>query len=81
MGSGKTNIVYHKKIDDMLAVPLDNGKLPRDMTLPLLADASYLSEAEKQILLKPQVNDYIAIELRDPQGQILSITNYFLHTD
>lgn len=81
LGAGKMNIAYHKKQDDMLRIPLDNGKLPKEITLPILADASYLREAEKQILLKPQANDYIAIELRDPQGQILSITNYFLHVD
>lgn len=81
LGAGKMNIAYHKKQDDLLQIPLDNGKLPKKITLPILTDASYLQEAEKQILLKPQANDYIAIELRDPQGQILSITNYFLHVD
>lgn len=79
VGAGKMNVDYQKKQENMLAIPLNDGKLPRKISLPIISNASYLTEREKQILLNPQKNDYIAIELRDPQGQILSITNYFLH--
>lgn len=79
VGSGKMNVDYQRKQENMLAVPLNDGKLPVKISLAINSNASYLEEKEKQILLKPQKNDYIAIELRDPQGQLLSITNYFLH--
>lgn len=59
----------------MLEVPLENGLIPNLIEVKLDSRPNLLTEEEHQLLKERSHDLVLSVELRDPQGLPLEVTN------
>lgn len=76
---GDGHIIYEKKIDDSLyKIPLNNNKIPNITEILIDENSPLLSKEEHEEILKKSDALTVSVQIRDPQGYILEVSNTIL---
>ncbi|MFM1541221.1 hypothetical protein [Helcococcus ovis] len=70
-------IKYKKNIDDksLFKIPLVNNRIPRVTEILIDKNSDLLTKKEHKAILEKEKGLWISIQIRDPQGFILEISN------
>lgn len=70
-------ILYEKNINDksLYKIPLKDGKIPEATEILIDENSELLTPEEKKEILNKTEGLWISVQLRNPQGQILEVSN------
>lgn len=71
------DIIYHKNTDDktLFSIPLDKNKIPHVTEILIDENSNLLTKEEHKAILNKEKGLSLSVQIRDPQGYILEISN------
>lgn len=76
LGEVGTGIDYHKdNLEKLIKIPLEDNKIPHIFEISLDQNTNYLDENSKNIILEKKEDFFLSVNVRDPQGYILEVSN------